>query len=153
MKKLTLDILINTSPEQVWDSIVNDTKYRAWTTVFQESSCFEGGWNKGDAIRFVAFDNEGVKQGMISEIAESIYPNYISIKHLGYITNGVEDISSEAVKKWAPSFENYTFEKINNNTTRFQLDMDVTEEYYDMFLKLWPPALTKLKEISEASNG
>jgi hypothetical protein len=151
MKKLTLDVLILASPEQVWDAVVNDGKYRKWTSVFQEGSCFEGGWNKGDAIRFIAFDKEGVKQGMVSEIAESIYPRYISIKHLGYTANGIDDTTSEAVKKWAPSFENYTLTKVDGNKTRFQLEMDVTEEYYDMFLKLWPPALLKLKEVAEAS--
>ena len=90
------------------------------------------------------------KEGMVSEIAESIYPNYISIKHLGYIVNDIDDTTSEEIRKWAPAFENYTLEELEQKKTLFKLDMDATEEYYDMFLEMWPKALTKLKEVSEA---
>ena len=149
MRKIKLDIIINATCEDVWDAIVNDSKYRLWTRAFQEGSYFEGGWNKGDAIRFIGVNEEGVKEGMISEIAESIYPKYISIKHLGYIVNGIDDTTSEEIRKWTPAFENYTMEKLEDNKTRFKVDMDVMDEYYDMFLGLWPKALTKLKEVCE----
>ena len=153
MKKLNLEIAINTSPENVWDSVVNKTKYNRWTSAFGETSHFEGGWNKGDTIRFLAFNNEGQKMGMISEIAESRFPEYISIKHLGNILNGVEDFTSEEVKKWAPSFENYTIERTAGNNTLFKVDMVVPEDYYDMFMQMWPNALTLLKQVSEESAG
>lgn len=152
MNKINFEILIIAKPESVWDAVVNEAKYRAWTSVFQEGSYFEGSWNKGDAIRFIALNQEGQKEGMISEIAESNYPEYISIRHLGFISNGVEDTTSEAIRKWAPSYENYTFEKIGENKTLFKLDMDATEEYYDMFMQMWPKALEKLKQVSEENS-
>ena len=74
MKKLNLEIKINASQEKVWDAIVNVSKYRIWTAAFNEGSFFEGGWNKGDTIRFIGLNEAGEKEGMISEIAESIYP-------------------------------------------------------------------------------
>lgn len=150
MKKINLDITINAPREAVWDAIVNDAKYRRWTSVFEPSSYFEGGWNKGDTIRFFGIDEKGEKMGMVSEIAESTYPEYISIKHLGYIANGVDDTTSEEIKKWAPAFENYTLEKSGENKTLFKLDQDVTDDFYDMFMGLWPKALAKLKEVSES---
>jgi uncharacterized protein YndB with AHSA1/START domain len=153
MKKLNLEIEINTTPENVWDSVVNKTKYNCWASAFQETSHFEGGWNKGDKIRFLGFNAEGQKMGMVSEIAESRFPEYISIKHLGVVLNGVEDYTSEEVKKWAPSFENYTFEKTTDNKTLFMLDMVVPEDYYDMFMQMWPNALNLLKQVSEDSVG
>jgi len=45
----------------------------------------------GDSIKFIAVNNDGKTEGMISEIDESRYPEFISIKHIGYILNGVED--------------------------------------------------------------
>ncbi len=152
MKKLNLEKEINNSPENVWDSVVNKTKYNRWTSAFQETSHFEGGWNKGDKIRFLGFNAEGQKMGMVSEIAESRFPEYISIKHLGNILNGVEDYTSDEVKKWAPSFENYTFEKLSDKKTLFKLDMVVPEDYYDMFMQMWPNALNLLKQVSEDST-
>lgn len=153
MKKLNLEIEINMSPENVWDSIVNKTKYNRWTSAFGETSHFEGGWNKGDTIRFLAFNREGQKMGMTSEIAESRFPEYISIKHLGNFLNGVEDFTSDEVKKWTPSFENYIFVKSGDNKTLFKLDMSVPEEFYDMFMQMWPNALILLKQVSEDSAG
>ncbi len=153
MKKLNLEIEINATPENVWDSVVNKTKYNRWTSAFQETSHFEGGWNKGDKIKFLGFNAEGQKMGMVSEIAESRFPEYISIKHLGNIFNGIEDYTSEEVKKWAPSFENYTIERTVGNTAVFKPDMVVPEDYYDMFMQMWPNALNLLKLVSEESAG
>ncbi|MBK7567133.1 MAG: hypothetical protein IPI31_04845 [Bacteroidetes bacterium] len=152
MKKLNLEIKINASQEKVWDAIVNVSKYRIWTAAFNEGSFFEGGWNKGDTIRFIGLNEAGEKEGMISEIAESIYPEFISIRHLGYIIMGVEDTTSDAVKKWAPSYENYTLSKIGDDLTEFKLSMDVVDEWYDMFLEMWPKAMAKLKEVAESNN-
>ena len=153
MKKLNLEIEINASPENVWDSIVNKTKYNRWTSAFGETSHFEGGWNKGDTIRFLAFNKERQKMGMISEIAESRFPEYISIRHLGQILNGVADYTSDEVKKWAPSFENYTIEKLGEKLTLFKLDMETPDDYYEMFMQMWPNALNKLKQVSEESEN
>jgi hypothetical protein len=151
MKKFKMEIVVNAPKETVWDSIINLEKYKQWASAFEEGSYFEGSWNKGDSIRFVALNKQGMKEGMVSEIAESQYPTYISIRHLGYIFNGVEDTTSEEIKKWAPSYENYTLERIDSSKTIFKLEMDITEEFYEIFVELWPKALSKLKKVSEAN--
>ncbi|MBL8005031.1 MAG: SRPBCC domain-containing protein [Candidatus Kapabacteria bacterium] len=149
MNKLTQTIDINASREQVWDAIVNDAKYREWTAEFHQGSYFEGAWSTGDTIRFLALDEKGEKSGMLATIHSAIYPEFISIQHLGLVANGVDDTTSEEVKKWAPAFENYTLKSIDNTTTQFVVDVDSNEEYYDYFLEVWPRALAKLKEICE----
>ncbi len=148
MKKLNFEIFINASQEKVWDTITDDKKYREWTYVFQPTSYFEGGWNTGDKILFIGIDEKGEKGGMVSEIAESRKPEYISIRHLGYMQNGVEDTTSDAVKTWAPAFENYTLIK-EGGGTKFVLEQDIEDKYEQMFSDLWPKALQKVKEISE----
>lgn len=94
-------------------------------------------------------DNESDIGGMVSEIADNRKYEFISIKHLGYVLNGVEDTTSPEVKAWSSSFENYTFTKIDDNTTKVQVELDVPDEYAGMFDAMWPNALNKLKEISE----
>lgn len=150
MKKINLDITINAPREKVWDAIVSDAKYRGWAAAFMEGSFFEGGWNKGDSIHFLVINQNGEKEGMVSEIAESIYPEFISIQHLGFILDGVEDRTSDAVKAWVPSFENYSFEKIDEHTTKFSVDMDIEDQHHANFTELWGKALQKLKAIAEA---
>ncbi|HSN65804.1 MAG TPA: SRPBCC domain-containing protein [Fusibacter sp.] len=149
MKKLNLEIEINASNEKVWASIVDVNLYRIWAEEFMEGSYFEGGWKKGDAIQFLAENESGNKEGMVSEIAESDYPKYISIRHLGYIMDGVIDTTSDLVKAWAPSYENYTLEALGDHKTKFKLDMDVEDQYYDMMLEMWQRAMQQLKQVSE----
>jgi uncharacterized protein YndB with AHSA1/START domain len=148
MQKLHFEILIHADAQSVWKTIVEEKKYREWTSVFHENSYFEGGWEKGDTIRFLTVDDKGEKMGMISEIAESKKYSFISIKHLGYIQNGIEDTTSDAVKEWTPAYENYSLTKIGNDI-KFEVNMDAAENFVDMFNEMWPKALKKLKEIAE----
>jgi hypothetical protein len=148
MKKLHYEVLIKAKPEDVWNAIVDDKKYREWTSVFHEGSYFEGGWNKGDKIKFLALNEKGEIEGMFSEIAESKKPSFLSIRHLGTILGGKEDTTSEAAKNWVPAYENYTLTQQGENT-KFEVDVDTDETFYDMFKDVWPKALEKLKQVAE----
>lgn len=153
MKKLHFEIFINAKPEKVWEAVTNKESYMEWTKVFSptpdSTSTYVGGWNKGDAIKFVGSGDEiGKESGMLSKIAESRKPEFISIKHLGMINNGVEDTSSDQVKPWVGAHENYTFTEVDSGT-KFEVDVDVAEEYEEMFSDMWPKALEKLKEVAE----
>jgi len=142
------EILVKAKPEKVWNAIVDDKKYREWTNPFHEGSYFQGGWNKGDKIQFLAINEKGEKEGMSSKIAESRKPSFISIKHIGIILGGKEDTSSEAAKKWLPAYENYTLTE-QGDATKFEVDADVDDEFFDMFIEAWPKALENLKHVAE----
>jgi hypothetical protein len=149
MQKLNFSITINAPKEKVWNTMLEDATYRLWTTPFSEGSYYKGDWSKGSKIIFLGPNPEtGKEGGMVSRIAENKLCEYISIEHLGIINDGVEDTSSEEVKKWTPAFENYTF-KEKNGKTDVLVDMDINEEYAEMFKGMWPKALQVLKEIAE----
>lgn len=44
--------------------------------------------------------------------------------------------------------ENYTL-TTHDGATELQVDMDLAEEYKDMFLKMFPNALSKVKQLAE----
>lgn len=148
MQKIHFEISIQADPEKVWDAVVEDKKYREWTAVFSPGSYFEGSWEKGEKIYFIGVNENGLKEGMVAEIAENKKYSFISIRHLGYFKGGTEDTTSEAVKSWVPAYENYTFRKMGEET-KFEVDVDVEDKYLEMFQDLWPNALKKLKEIAE----
>lgn len=148
MEKMHFEILIKANPEKVWNAVVDDSLFREWTSVFSPNSYFEGGWQKGDRIKFISLNEKGEKEGMVAEIADNRKYSYISIRHLGIIQNGVEDTTSELVKEWVPAYENYTLSEMVDKT-KFEVDVDVNENYLEMFTELWPKALKKLKEIAE----
>ena len=85
---------------------------------------------------------------MVSRIAENKPYEFIAIEHLGIVHNGVEDTTSDEAQKWAPAYENYTF-KEKGGATEVLIDIDIDEKEAEMFNKMWPEALQKLKKIAE----
>lgn len=148
MQKLHFSIQIKAPKEKVWDTMLSDKTYREWTEPFQKGSYFEGSWDKGSSIKFLAPDENGKLSGMISEISENRPYEFISIKHLGVVQNGVEDTTSDEAKSWSGALENYTL-KETNGITQVLIDTDSDDKYKDMFNQMWPKALQKLKEIAE----
>jgi hypothetical protein len=74
----------------------------------------------------------------------------MSFKHLGEVKNGIEDTESDKVKGWAGAFENYTLKEVDGNTELI-VEMDLNEEYKDMFMQMFPKALEQLKILSESN--
>ena len=72
--------------------------------------------------------------------------------HLGYISNGVEDTQSEAVRDWAPAYENYTFTATPAGT-RLVIDQDAAQAYEAYLCEAWPRALQRLKALCETASG
>ena len=144
MKKLHLTILINAPKKKVWHTMLDPEGFKIWTALFCEGSYFEGSWNKGEKIRFLTPDGNG----MTSMIAENKPFEFVSIKHLGIIKEGVDDLESPDSKTWANVFENYTFTE-RDGATEVKVEMDVPPEYEEFMNRTWPKALARLKEICE----
>ena len=64
------------------------------------------------------------------------------------VKDGIEDTDSDSAEGWAGAKENYRLTD-NNGKTKLAVDMDSTDEFKDYFLKTWPKALEKVKELSE----
>lgn len=149
MLKLHFSITINASREKVWNTMLEDATYRIWTEAFTPGSHYVGDWSQGSKILFLGPDpNTGALGGMVSRIAENRLHEFISIEHLGMIHGGVEDTTSDAVKAWAGAHENYTL-KAHGHATEVLVDIDIAEDFKEMFEDMWPKALQKLKELAE----
>jgi hypothetical protein len=148
MQKLNFSIVINAPKEKVWNTMLEDKTYRKWTEVFSPGSHYVGSWDKGSKILFLGPNENGELGGMVSRIKENRLYEYISIEHLGLVQDGKEDTTSDEVKQWAGSLENYTFKNIDGKT-ELLVDMDINDDYKEMFEGMWPNALNKLKELAE----
>ncbi|WP_443939872.1 SRPBCC domain-containing protein [Pedobacter sp. MW01-1-1] len=141
MKKIKFDSEINASANKVWEILFSEETYPIWSAVFSEGSKAITDWKKGSKALFVNADNDG----MISEIAESIEPEFLSIRHLGMIMKGVEDLNHS----WSGSLENYTLKELSDNKTLLEVEMDTTAEMADYFKEKWPLAIEKIKELAK----
>jgi len=89
--------------------------------------------------------------GMTSVIADNKPYEFVSIQHLGEISKGVEDQTSEKVKTWAPAYENYSFTEAAGETT-VTVSLDTLPEYQQHMLETYPKALSLLKELCERNS-
>lgn len=150
MQKIHFSIQINASREKVWNTMLQDATYRKWTEAFNPGSYFVGSWEEGAEIKFVGTDESGNAEagGMYSRIKSNRLHEFVSIEHLGIISNGVVDTTSDMVKKWAPALENYSFAD-KDGGTELSVEMDIDDEFKTQFEDMWPRALAALKEIAE----
>lgn len=145
MEKHEFRITINGPREKVWQVLWNDASYREWTSVFAPGSWAKTDWKKGSEAYFLDDKNDG----MIARIEESIPNEYMSIEHLGYvIKDGKEDRDNEEYKQWAGAHENYSLKTVDGKT-ELVVDIDLADQYKDYFMKTWPQALEKVKELAE----
>ena len=77
---------------------------------------------------------------------------FISIRHLGFISNGIEDTTSDAIRSWAPAYENYTL-LLAPQGTKMVVDQDVAAEWEEYLTQAWPKALNLLKELCESTSA
>lgn len=144
MKTLRYSISIQAPREAVWAAMLGPDTYRAWTAPFCEGSYYEGSWNTGDRIRFLTPGGEG----MSSVIADSRPPEFLSIRHLGTVKDGVEDTTSAAAAAWAAALENYTLTQVGD-TTEVSVEVEMTPDFEAFMDEAWPKALAKLRSICE----
>lgn len=145
MRKIRFVVEIGAPPARVYDLMIEADSYRDWTSAFAEGSCYEGSWQTGSRIRFLGPGGHG----MVAEIAENRPHEFISIRHLGLIANGVEDTGSAAIRAWAPAYENYTLLAAPGGT-RLCIDQEVPEDFAPYLCEAWPKALQRLRAICEA---
>lgn len=152
MKKGHYSILIHAPKETVWNTMKEDATYRKWTAPFHEGSYYEGDWTvAGSTVRFLGPSEDGTGDGgMLSRVKEVRPGEHVCFEHYGMIIGGVEDTTSEEVKKWTPAFESYTLTETDDGTT-VDVQIDMTEEFIEMFDMVWPKALEILKQLSESA--
>ena len=147
MEKINFSTNINAPKEKVWEILWNLDSYKAWTSAFHEGSYAEtDNWKEGSKVLFLGPG----RSGMVSMVAVNKPNEYMSFQHLGEVKDGIEDTTSEAVKVWTGSTENYRL-KGENGTTTLSIDMDITPEFKEMFEKMWPNALEKVKALAEGT--
>lgn len=148
MEKLNFSIDINAPKEKVWEILWGDDTYPKWTVVFSEGSQAVTDWQEGSKVLFT----DGKGSGMVSKIESKRSNEFMSFKHLGEVKDGIEDTTSEKVKSWAGSFENYTL-KESGGVTTLTVDLDISGDFKDYFMKTFPRALELVKKLSENNQS
>ncbi len=152
MENQQFSIVINAPKEKVWHTMLDLDTYKIWTEPFMPGSFYEGDWNQGSKILFLAPDEGGKMSGMVSKIKESRLYEFISIEPKGVVEDGKENTTGEEAKEWAGSFENYTLKEIDGKTeviVDLAAPEEIDEELKQYLLDAWIKSLQILKELAE----
>ena len=153
MENLTYSIAINAPKETVWHTMLDLDTYKQWTDPFYPGSYYEGSWEQGSDIRFVA-ETDGSIGGIYGRLAESELYKYVSVEYTGVIVDGQVVTEGEEAEVLIGAHENYRFTENDGVTT---VDVELTnpkggQEMAEMFNGTWPKALERLKELAEAAQ-
>lgn len=135
---------IDAPVELVWERTFSAEGYTQWTAPFMEGSYFEGDWEEGESMHFLAPGGSG----MLAVIETHRPLELMSIKHIGFVVGGVENTSGPGVESWAPAYENYHFESIPGGT-RFTVEHEILAASEADMAAVWGRALQALKELCE----
>lgn len=146
VKTLEFKIEIAAPVERVWDTMLSPEGYQQWTKPFMSGSYFEGSWSEGERMHFLAPGGSG----MVAVIAANRPYELVSIKHIGFVMNGVEDTTSDGVRSWAPAYENYRFAAVPGGT-EVTIEQEVFASSEAYMNDVWPKALAALESICESN--
>ena len=149
METLHFNIRIQASVAIVYKTMISDAGFRHWTVPFHPASHFQGKWEEGSKMLFLAEDEEQGQGGMVSRIRELRPHEFISIEHLGIIQDGKEITTGPDIEQWAGAREEYTFIPEGPETTLLKVSMDANEQWKSYFETTWPKALEILKDSCE----
>jgi hypothetical protein len=143
-KKINKSISINSTPQKVWQVLLNSPYIEEWYAEFGEDLKMETDWSPGSSYRVV--DSNGF--GMIGKIAENVPNKILSIEPLGIIIANKEDYDSPEADKVKGNRETYWLSETTEGT-KLDIESGCVEEYADMMADMWDKALIKIKQLSE----
>jgi uncharacterized protein YndB with AHSA1/START domain len=149
--RMHFERVIDAPATKVYHIMLEDRSYREWTKVFNPTSHFKGTWGKGTKIHFIGTGENGESGGMVSLVEENITGQFVSLRHLGILKNGIEFYNCAEVESWAGLHENYTFSEVDGKTL-LSIDTDAITGFESYFNETWPKALDILKALSESNS-
>ncbi|MDR6944462.1 SRPBCC family protein [Mucilaginibacter pocheonensis] len=146
METLQFTKEIKAPAQKVWDTLWGEDTYSQWTSYFNPkgSSFMQSDWKVGGKTLFI--DNKG--SGMVSTIKTMNEPHQIVFEHLGMVIDGKEDTTSEEVKSWAGSLEEYHLSESDDITT-LKVAVQAAKEWEEMMNNGFTKGLETVKQLSE----
>lgn len=139
MKFLEFEILINATPEKVWETLFTQDSYKKWASAMNEGTYFEGNWEVGSIMKFLDPQNNG----MYNLVTENIRFKVLGMKHLGWILKG--ELSPQ---NWEDSTLNYILEPSENGTL-LKGTVNSLDEFVEFFNSKYPQNFEHIKRLAE----
>jgi len=144
--RLHFSVEIDAEKSKIWNALWSDNSYREWANVFFEGSyAVTDNWDEKSTVLFLGPD----KSGIYSLVEQHIPNELIRFKHIGTVSDGLEQSLDEESKKWTGATEEYSILEGKKNNT-LNVEIDVLDEHLEFMKSTFPKALEQVK--SSATN-
>ncbi len=150
MERLKFEIQIEAPVEMVFKSMIGREGYKQWTSVFCDSSDFEGSWSEGEKIIFLALNKAGKREGMLGRVKAFVPHQFVSVEYYGVLDGDDQITEGDIAEGFKGMYENFSFKRQDNGTI-VSVDVDVEDAFKSYLLETYPKALNLLKQICEQS--
>lgn len=145
MVTLSHAIEIKAPAAKIWEVLWNPGTYTEWTRFFSEGSQYRSDWKVDGRTYFL--DASG-GNGMVSTIESLREPYEVVFKHLGLITEGVENIHSREVMEWSGAQEKYFLTELEG-FTKLVGEVQTAEMYEQHMRTGFEKGFEVVKELAE----
>lgn len=143
-KQFDESIEINSTPEIVWETLINPDQNKFWYGEFAEGAHPEGDWEVGQTVTFA----DSNKTGLVSKVIESEKDKAITIEYEGSLENGEVVLDSDEANLWKGLKESYKISQKDGKVV-LEISAQVPDDYFGVLSKMWNPALQKIKLLAE----
>ena len=142
MNELHFTTTINASKERVWSTLWSDETFRQWAGLIDPGTYMTGELRQGNEVQFISAENG---YGVTSLVDECREYKFVRLKHQAD-TQDVGERSRD--DQWTGGAETYELDDSHGVTT-LTTTFDVPAELEELFRKLYPKALAKVKDLAE----
>ncbi len=143
MANLHYKIILNNNVEYVFDKLFDKAVFEEWTKVFNPDSKMRGTLAKGEEVFFYDAD----ENGMLALVSEYQVNKLIEFTYLADVMNGEK-------RKYPDNsnHERYTFTNLQDEMVMVDIDLDIPDEYKDMFEDMWTKAIVEIQNIFDNAD-
>lgn len=138
MTKLHYEVTLNNNVEYVFKKLFNKQIFKQWTQVFNPTSDYSGFFGLGEEILF--HDADG--NGMLTLISKYEVNKIIEFTYIASFNNG-----HKTLFETTENYERYTFSSNEDNTVILDIDLNIPDDYVEMFEAMWPIAINYIQEL------
>lgn len=142
MEEMQFTIKINTSAEQVWDTLWQDETFREWAGIIDPETYMIGELKEGNEVQFISAANG---YGVTSLVDKLIPNKFLLLKHQA---DTQETGKQEREKEWTGGEESYLLTE-GDGTTTLTVAFGVPPELEEYFKDNYPKALERVRTLAE----
>ena len=141
------DIRIDASREQVWQALLGEECFRAWSSSFAPGCYADTTWEEGARVEIKGPDESGLFGKIVSFRPLKI----VSMKYQGTLVNGSEETETPDAKQWQGCSETYHLSEVEGGTI-LSIEQEVPVQYVHALSDAWDEALKKIKSLAEGTE-